>query len=158
VFQSVHNLWHPGTKATAKLVAQRFVWPGIQKDCRTWAWACQVCQRSKVHRHTARFHAAGSPFSSYSRRPNRTASNVNWFHILSHCSRALHTMARSQTSQPKPWHAPSSLAGYPASAVRRHSPSTRDVSLSPNSSTPWPNYVVSNFPARPLITLPPTDS
>jgi hypothetical protein len=35
VFQYVHDLSHPGTKATAKLVAQRFVWPGVQKDCRT---------------------------------------------------------------------------------------------------------------------------
>jgi hypothetical protein len=35
VFQSVHELSHPGTRATARLVAQRFVWPGIQKDCRT---------------------------------------------------------------------------------------------------------------------------
>jgi cleavage and polyadenylation specificity factor subunit 1 len=53
VFQSVHNLSHPGTKITAKLDAQRFVWPGIQKDCWTWARACQTCQRSKVYRHTA---------------------------------------------------------------------------------------------------------
>jgi hypothetical protein len=45
----------------------------------------------------ARFHAAGSPFSSYSRRPHRTASNVSWLHILSHCSRTLHTMARSHS-------------------------------------------------------------
>jgi hypothetical protein len=43
----------------------------------------------------ARFHAAGSPFSSYSRRRNKTVSNVSWFHILSRCSRQLHTMARS---------------------------------------------------------------
>jgi cleavage and polyadenylation specificity factor subunit 1 len=35
VFRSAHDLSHPGTKATAKLVAQRFVWPGMQKDCRT---------------------------------------------------------------------------------------------------------------------------
>jgi transposase InsO family protein len=33
------------------LVAQRFVWPGVQKDCCTWARACRSCQRSKV-RHT----------------------------------------------------------------------------------------------------------
>jgi hypothetical protein len=52
VFQSVHDLSHPGTKATALLVAQRFVWPGVQKDCRTWAHSCQSCQRSKVSRHT----------------------------------------------------------------------------------------------------------
>jgi transposase InsO family protein len=36
----------------AKLVAQRFVWLGVQKDCRTWARAWQSCQRSKVSRHT----------------------------------------------------------------------------------------------------------
>jgi cleavage and polyadenylation specificity factor subunit 1 len=52
VFQSVHVLSHPGTKATAKLVAQRFVWPGGLKVCHTWARACQSCQRSKVTRHT----------------------------------------------------------------------------------------------------------
>jgi hypothetical protein len=53
VFHSVHDLSHPGTKATAKLVSQRFVWPGIEKDCRAWARTCQPCQRSKVSRHTA---------------------------------------------------------------------------------------------------------
>jgi transposase InsO family protein len=52
VFQSVHGLSHPGTKATAKLVAQRFLWPGVQKDCHTWARACQSCRCSKVSRHT----------------------------------------------------------------------------------------------------------
>jgi cleavage and polyadenylation specificity factor subunit 1 len=52
VFQSVHDLPHAGTKATAKLVAQRFVWPGMQKNSRIWARACQPCQRSKVSRHT----------------------------------------------------------------------------------------------------------
>jgi hypothetical protein len=34
MFESVHNLSHPGTKITAKLIAQRFVWPSVQKDCR----------------------------------------------------------------------------------------------------------------------------
>jgi hypothetical protein len=38
--------------AMAKLVSQRFVWPAIQKDCRTWTRACQPCQRSNVSRHT----------------------------------------------------------------------------------------------------------
>jgi hypothetical protein len=52
MFQSFHDLSHPGTKATLRLVAQRFVWPGIQKDCHTWAWAYQACQRSKVSLHT----------------------------------------------------------------------------------------------------------
>jgi cleavage and polyadenylation specificity factor subunit 1 len=46
VFQSLRNLCHPGTKATAKLFSQRFVWPGIHKDCRPWAEACQRCKVS----------------------------------------------------------------------------------------------------------------
>jgi cleavage and polyadenylation specificity factor subunit 1 len=52
VFQSVHELSHPGTRETAKLVSERFVWPSVQKDCRTWARACQSCKHSKVSRHT----------------------------------------------------------------------------------------------------------
>jgi cleavage and polyadenylation specificity factor subunit 1 len=51
VFQSVQDLSHPGTKAMAKLVAQRFICPGVRKDCRTWARASQPCQRSKISRH-----------------------------------------------------------------------------------------------------------
>jgi cleavage and polyadenylation specificity factor subunit 1 len=35
-----------------RAVLQRFVWQGIQKDCRAWARACQPCQRCKVSRHT----------------------------------------------------------------------------------------------------------
>jgi hypothetical protein len=42
----------PSHQRTAKLVTQHFVWPGIQKDCRTWTRDCQACQRSKVSRHT----------------------------------------------------------------------------------------------------------
>jgi hypothetical protein len=49
VFQPIHDLSHP---ATAQLIVQRFVWPGIQKRCLTWARACQAYQRSKISRHT----------------------------------------------------------------------------------------------------------
>lgn len=48
MFQCVHDLSRPGTKETAKRVAQCFVWPGVQKDLRTWE---RACQRSKVSRH-----------------------------------------------------------------------------------------------------------
>jgi hypothetical protein len=51
VFQSVYVLSHLGTEATAKLVAQCLVWPGVRKDCRTWALTCQPCQHAKVSRH-----------------------------------------------------------------------------------------------------------
>jgi len=52
IFNSLHSLSHPGIRASAKLISQRFVWPAFQKDCRTWARACQACQRSKVSHHT----------------------------------------------------------------------------------------------------------
>lgn len=52
VFDILHSLSHPGVKASVHLVTQRFVWPGVRKDCRQWAKQCQQCQRSKIHRHT----------------------------------------------------------------------------------------------------------
>lgn len=50
-FDRIHNLSHPGVKASARLVAERYVWPNINKDCRSWARSCLECQRSKVIRH-----------------------------------------------------------------------------------------------------------
>ena len=52
VFEALHSLSHPGRTATVRLVTQRFVWPGIRKDCREWTRECILCQKSKVHRHT----------------------------------------------------------------------------------------------------------
>lgn len=51
VFDSLHSLSHPGANASAILVAQRFVWPRMRKECREWSSACLACQRSKVNRH-----------------------------------------------------------------------------------------------------------
>lgn len=59
VFQSLHSLSHPGANATAKLVAQRYVWPSIRKDCREWTKTCLACQRAKITRHVS------SPLSSF---------------------------------------------------------------------------------------------
>ena len=52
VFTSLHSLSHPGVRATQRLIAQRFVWPGMNKDIRQWTHTCLSCQRSKVQRHT----------------------------------------------------------------------------------------------------------
>lgn len=59
VFDGLHNLSHPGNSATVRLVTQRFVWPGIRKDCREWSKQCQNCQRCKITRHTT------APLSSF---------------------------------------------------------------------------------------------
>lgn len=52
VFDSIHGLAHSGVKATTKAVTQRFIWPNINADCRTWTQKCIPCQRAKVNRHT----------------------------------------------------------------------------------------------------------
>lgn len=50
-FDTVHKFSHPGIKATCVSITQRFVWPSIKKDSRTWARACLQCQRAKITRH-----------------------------------------------------------------------------------------------------------
>ncbi|KAG6448445.1 hypothetical protein O3G_MSEX005483 [Manduca sexta] len=51
IFDNLHSYSHPGANASAKLIAERYVWPGIRKDCRDWARSCIPCQRAKVSRH-----------------------------------------------------------------------------------------------------------
>lgn len=53
VFDSLHSLSHPGGNASTKLVTERFVWPGIRKDCKDWARGCVACQQVKIHRHVS---------------------------------------------------------------------------------------------------------
>lgn len=52
VFLAVHNLSHPGIRATTKLISTRFVWPSMNKDIRSWTRSCIPCQRVKIQRHT----------------------------------------------------------------------------------------------------------
>lgn len=70
MFQTVHGLSHPGTKASQKLVAAKFVWHGLKKDVREWARTCVVCQRAKVHRHIK------APLAQFS-VPERRFDHVN---------------------------------------------------------------------------------
>ncbi|KAG7196994.1 hypothetical protein KM043_017530 [Ampulex compressa] len=51
VFDMLHGLSHPGIRATRKLIAQRFVWPSLNKDCADWARSCIPCQQAKIGRH-----------------------------------------------------------------------------------------------------------
>lgn len=52
IFHSLHNLSHPGIRASKKLILDRFVWPSIGKDIVAWTRSCMNCQKSKVSRHT----------------------------------------------------------------------------------------------------------
>lgn len=53
VFDGLHSLNHPGANASIKLVAERYVWPQMRKDCREWSRTCLACQRCKVNRHVS---------------------------------------------------------------------------------------------------------
>jgi cleavage and polyadenylation specificity factor subunit 1 len=48
LFDYLHGLGRHETRATAKLISQRYVWTGMQKECRILSRACQPCQRSKL--------------------------------------------------------------------------------------------------------------
>ena len=48
VFTALHTLSHPGVQATQQLITERFVWPAMKKDIKTWTRTCLSCQRSKV--------------------------------------------------------------------------------------------------------------
>ena len=52
VFDSVHNLTHPGPRVTTKLVSRKFVWSGMNEQCGDWARTSLGCQRAKIGRHT----------------------------------------------------------------------------------------------------------
>ena len=52
VFNTIHNLSHPSHKTTRKLIADRFVWPSMNRDITSWSKSCLACQSSKISRHT----------------------------------------------------------------------------------------------------------
>ena len=51
VFDTLHQLAHPGPKATVKLISDRFFWPNMRRDITAWTRSCVSCQKSKVHTH-----------------------------------------------------------------------------------------------------------
>ncbi len=48
---TIHNIAHPGTLATKRLLCSRLVWSGINRDAAAWTKDCAKCQQSKVHQH-----------------------------------------------------------------------------------------------------------
>ena len=52
VFNQLHELSHPGVKASQHLIACRFVWKYMNSDIRDWVKVCLRCQKNKVIKHT----------------------------------------------------------------------------------------------------------
>ena len=51
IFDQCHNLSHPSIRSTTKMINQRFVWEGMNKDITKWVKECLNCQRSKINKH-----------------------------------------------------------------------------------------------------------
>lgn len=51
IFSSLHDISHPGNKATIKLIKARYFWPYMDKSIKEWCAECIYCQRSKIHKH-----------------------------------------------------------------------------------------------------------
>ena len=50
-FHALHDIAHPGIRASCRLVSSRFCWPHLSKQVTALARACLHCQRSKIHKH-----------------------------------------------------------------------------------------------------------
>lgn len=59
VFDTMHGVTHPGTRASRKLIKEHFFWPNMNRDVGRWAKACVPCQKSKIYRHNS------TPYGSF---------------------------------------------------------------------------------------------
>ena len=50
--KSLHELAHPGIKATDALVSKRYIWPQMHKDIKSFVRQCVRCQAAKIVKHT----------------------------------------------------------------------------------------------------------
>lgn len=53
VFDTMHNITHPGIRASKKIITEHYFWPRINTDVGIWAKTCDACQKSKTHRHNS---------------------------------------------------------------------------------------------------------
>ena len=52
IIEKFHNMIHPGTSASIKLIKDRFFWENMTKDIKNYVANCLSCQKAKIHRHT----------------------------------------------------------------------------------------------------------
>jgi hypothetical protein len=48
IFSAIHDLAHPGIRASRRMITRRYLWPNLAKDVAQWCRECQDCQRAKV--------------------------------------------------------------------------------------------------------------
>jgi hypothetical protein len=60
IFTAVHSLAHPGERATRRMMASRYLWPGLAADIKKCCKECQHCAPAKV---TTQFKVAVQPIA-----------------------------------------------------------------------------------------------
>lgn len=73
VFDAFHNMSHPTGRVTSKIIAQRYVWPSMNKDITQWARTCIPCQRSKSGRYV---HTQPASFTNPDQRFDHVHINL----------------------------------------------------------------------------------
>ena len=51
LFEQLHSIFHPGIRASRRVISSRFVWQGMSRDVGSWAKSCIPCQKSKISTH-----------------------------------------------------------------------------------------------------------
>lgn len=52
MFEKLHNLAHPGRRATVRMISKRYFWPKMKTDIVQFQKNCHLCQKTKIQRHT----------------------------------------------------------------------------------------------------------
>ena len=100
-FNVVHGLAHPSRRATARLLAQKFFWPGLRKDAARWSRDCEPCQRAKVQRHN---RSALGDFNAPDNRFDHVHIDIITLPLvrnLHHCLTVIDRFSRWPTAVPR---------------------------------------------------------
>ena len=92
IFDTIHNLAHPGVRPTRRLIADKFVWHGLNKQVNQWSRECLQCQTSKLQTH---IRAPPEEFPSNALHTSTSILLVHYLHLVD-----LHIYLPSSIGQP----------------------------------------------------------
>ena len=104
----MHNLFHPGIKATQKFIGERFVWPNMRRDIAKKCRTCISCQQTKITRHQVtplqHFKTPDAKFSHVPRHPKKQQTYVD--PLLFRCSQVFVRIDSVKSSLQRPYSGP----------------------------------------------------
>ena len=101
IFEHMHNLSHPGIKATQKLIGEQFVWPNMRRDIAEKSHTCISCQQTIITRHQVthlqNFRTPRCQIFTCTRRYRRSSSRFFWLQIFTDSCRQIYALAGGHT-------------------------------------------------------------